>query len=63
MFTAEAVRSLVDSKITLEGGEKIDWIQRVPTKVLCFNWRAKLNEISYATTLSKRGVCISSRRW
>lgn len=35
--------------------EKIEWVKKVPNKVMCFIWKARMGRVPAATTLQKRG--------
>ncbi|KAL4588831.1 hypothetical protein LXL04_001727 [Taraxacum kok-saghyz] len=57
-YTVEALRKKIDQLPPT--APSVSWYKEIPIKVTCFTWRAALERIPTATSLSQRGVNIDS---
>ncbi|KAL7611670.1 hypothetical protein Lser_V15G08039 [Lactuca serriola] len=61
-FYVRDIRKLIDSKVTVRTNSTTVWVNLVPLKIICFVWRASLDDIPSSMALSRRGVCVDSTR-
>ncbi|KAL4567888.1 hypothetical protein LXL04_023484 [Taraxacum kok-saghyz] len=56
-YTVSALRTLIDSRqnVTVTPNQ-VNWLRSVPSKILCFVWRAAMGRIPTAVALRKRGM-------
>ncbi|KAL4581006.1 hypothetical protein LXL04_017212 [Taraxacum kok-saghyz] len=59
-YQVSDIRGLLDSVMTESMQNPIVWIRLVPTKVMCFMWRAVIGRIPVALALSRRGIAVNS---
>lgn len=60
VFSVEALRRILDSSITRLSCPSLSWIKKVPIKIICFVWKAKLGRIPIVDELKIRDANIQS---
>nr|GEY30746.1 hypothetical protein [Tanacetum cinerariifolium] len=59
-FSIASVRKLIDNKICLEGEQKTNWINCIPTKVNTHAWKVMTNSLATKFNISRGGIDIDS---